>query len=1580
MVFWKHLLRRSSSVWVGFILLISPFLLPAQSNCPDVQINFDIPPVVCFDPNNSLVDLQVDIVGGDGTGTGQWSGQNITNTSSGFFRTTFATPGQQKVYYTYTEGECTFQDSTTFLYSKLTTPVFLASSEQAGHLCQDSFSILRVISNYDATTTNLVWDLAGGTATEQGGPDSLHVNWTSPGSKLIQLQYEQYGCLSQPIIQQVVLDPVIDTPTVACDNTLERVVYEWEDPPNSSATVVFVISGPNGIADTVEDRYTIDNLMPGQFVQVRLVTTSNNTCDGNYIEPICESITCNEDLIDISPIDKVCISGGLTDTIDLDYFLYDTITPSSLTWSGAGVFDPDQARIAVDATMAGQTNWVYVEFQSATCFFRDSVSFELIPPPLADFTVPATACEEESVTADFTFGPIPPGSDTTLLWDFGDAQVSGDPATGTAELTWNTTGSKRISLALQVGACVSEPVFRFVNVQPGPEGAQIECNPGPTSVLFSWQPVAGATFDVNVIEGPEGTRSSATSYRISDLSPNETVTIEVTTRTNGVCNTRTVTASCTPIICPDVEIDIEAIPPVCASINPTTITLNATVSGGDGTGQLRWSGPNVSGNTWTPDTSLGGQTVVLTARYQEGNCIYEDSISVEVLEQPVAAFDLDATTCITATTIVEANGPFPAGVTFDWKINGTDQPGMTGPGPHDINWTNPGNQQIGLIIANGQCRSPQITRTIQVQSALAEPQISCEAGIDQILFTWDPVPGALEYLVEILEGPTGNRTSDTSILFTGLTPGQEIEIAVVLENGGACGDSRSELSCMALGCHDATVEIDRNSLPDAICIGNQDSVIQLNANVTTSIGTGILTLSGPGVSNADQSWTVSPAMAGQLQTIVATYVEDGCTFTDEVDVLVTTAPTAAFTISPETICPGESVTITYTGQSSPATDFQWSDNSLSGPGPHNLVFNQSGSQTVSLTVSEAGCGTDVSEQTITVLSAFPEPVISCNNGIDEVTFSWTAGEAPRQEVLYTGPGTGTRTSDTSFVVSDLEPETEVSIEVQLLDDQFPCRNTTVTASCSSGSCDNLTLDWSAPAAICSGDPLTITFSTQGAGSSGFDVMIQQDGQNFMYTGITNGSLLNFDISTAAEFSVISAGLPGNTRCSVSLPDPLSVSVDMPANTGIQTIVPTFCEGTDTLLQLNDLFTGTNTAGQWTFQSGPENPGTAFDPAVGSLRGSPLTDGSYLFKYQSAGGNACPASAVDIAVEVLNTPIADAGPDLSLDCQFNIASLGSNLTTPGMSYLWSGSAGTAIAEPALSITEVSQAGVYTLQVTDPSSGCSSSDDVAVAASPGMIVPYATTLPISCYGNQDGTIIIDSIVGGEPPYRFNLNGVDQGTRSSYGNLSAGSYDLEVTSGDGCNATLLLTIESPVELALELTTNLPDGAQSITLGDSVELTALVNIPEDQIARITWLPDPGSSGNVSLSQMVQPVITSSYGVEVMDVNGCTVSGRLSIVVSKDHNVYMPTAFSPNEDGSNDIFYLQSDHTVRQVTHFHIYNRWGKEVFSNQNFQPNDPGQGWTGETRGLVQPPGVYVFWAELELASGEVIQVSGDVALMR
>ena len=109
----------------------------------------------------------------------------------------------------------------------------------------------------------------------------------------------------------------------------------------------------------------------------------------------------------------------------------------------------------------------------------------------------------------------------------------------------------------------------------------------------------------------------------------------------------------------------------------------------------------------------------------------------------------------------------------------------------------------------------------------------------------------------------------------------------------------------------------------------------------------------------------------------------------------------------------------------------------------------------------------------------------------------------------------------------------------------------------------------------------------------------------------------------------------------------------------------------------------------------------------------------------------------------------------------------------------------------------------------------------------------------------------------------------------------------------------------------------------------------------------------------------------------GCAV--RDSVVFSEferncDCKVFLPNAFSPNDDGINDVFLPKSPCEMSEYELL-IANRWGQLVFQTQ-----DPTQGWNGKSRQQAAQAGVYVYWvryrfsyaAEAELTKGEFVLV--------
>ena len=96
--------------------------------------------------------------------------------------------------------------------------------------------------------------------------------------------------------------------------------------------------------------------------------------------------------------------------------------------------------------------------------------------------------------------------------------------------------------------------------------------------------------------------------------------------------------------------------------------------------------------------------------------------------------------------------------------------------------------------------------------------------------------------------------------------------------------------------------------------------------------------------------------------------------------------------------------------------------------------------------------------------------------------------------------------------------------------------------------------------------------------------------------------------------------------------------------------------------------------------------------------------------------------------------------------------------------------------------------------------------------------------------------------------------------------------------------------------------------------------------------------------------------------------------------DVYIPNAFSPNDDGNNDYFTLYATDAIKSVKSMKIFDRYGEFIFSKQNFQANIDAQGWDGTFRGQTAANDVYAYLIEVEYADGKTERFVGDVTLVK
>lgn len=341
------------------------------------------------------------------------------------------------------------------------------------------------------------------------------------------------------------------------------------------------------------------------------------------------------------------------------------------------------------------------------------------------------------------------------------------------------------------------------------------------------------------------------------------------------------------------------------------------------------------------------------------------------------------------------------------------------------------------------------------------------------------------------------------------------------------------------------------------------------------------------------------------------------------------------------------------------------------------------------------------------------------------------------------------------------------------------------------------------------------------------------------------------------------------------------------------------------------------------------------------------------------------------------PVADAGEDQQIDCHTAFVQLNGNGSSSGSQYelLWSqqNNPGFSATTPLLT---VDNSGVFNLLVTNTTNGCTSQDQVVVVQGPAAPTDLTyDSSPPTCFGDADGSLIIQEVSGGQAPYLYDFNGEGPQPISAFTNLTAGIYEVLVTDANDCEFYIDLELEDGNDLILDLGED-----QVIELGDAAEIYALFNIPEDEILSFTWNPDPDITCDSCYVQEPTPSATTTYSATLVDENGCYISDFVNVFVQKNRNIFIPNVFSPNHDGNNDVFMIFSGKDVFTIRSFNIFNRWGEPVYQIYNFPPNNPEFGWDGRFRDRPMNSAVFVWYAEVEFVDGEVLLFKGDVTLVR
>jgi gliding motility-associated-like protein len=264
-------------------------------------------------------------------------------------------------------------------------------------------------------------------------------------------------------------------------------------------------------------------------------------------------------------------------------------------------------------------------------------------------------------------------------------------------------------------------------------------------------------------------------------------------------------------------------------------------------------------------------------------------------------------------------------------------------------------------------------------------------------------------------------------------------------------------------------------------------------------------------------------------------------------------------------------------------------------------------------------------------------------------------------------------------------------------------------------------------------------------------------------------------------------------------------------------------------------------------------------------------------------------------------------------------------------------------------------------------CTAADSVQVNVAPYPVVKAGDDISI-CYsskGQLNGYIVADAFHW-SPTSSMQHN---QSLQPLVAPTNTTAYVLTGSFKEGCTKavrdTVLVTVMPRVKAFAGNDT-------AIVMNQPLQLQA----SGGQV--YSWFPTTGLSNPAINNPVVSfpaGVDTLRYSLKVTDAAGCSATD--DIVISRfktGTNVFVPSAFTPNKDGKNDVIrpILAG---IKQLNFFRVYNRWGNIIY-----QTSEHGKGWDGLVNGQAQNAGTYVYVLQAIDFTGVPVQQKGTFVLLR
>ncbi|TMI90693.1 MAG: T9SS type B sorting domain-containing protein [Bacteroidetes bacterium] len=270
--------------------------------------------------------------------------------------------------------------------------------------------------------------------------------------------------------------------------------------------------------------------------------------------------------------------------------------------------------------------------------------------------------------------------------------------------------------------------------------------------------------------------------------------------------------------------------------------------------------------------------------------------------------------------------------------------------------------------------------------------------------------------------------------------------------------------------------------------------------------------------------------------------------------------------------------------------------------------------------------------------------------------------------------------------------------------------------------------------------------------------------------------------------------------------------------------------------------------------------------------------------------------------------------------------------------------------------------YYVTVTDVNS-CKNKDSIRVGIRPDPVFSVSNSTSV-CQNNSIQLIAAGgNIYSWQPANSLNDPTVANPTSTPQATTN---YSVQITDTVCNNTSTLSTTVTVMPLPLVR------ASKSNDLDCSADFSQLNATGATKYA---WAPANTLNNSQIANPIARPITQTLYIVKGTDPNGCVNYDSVTVNITglNKSGYFMPSAFTPNNDGKNDCYRIRYWGVIEDLD-FGIYNRWGERIFHTKN-----PSACWDGTYKGEKQNPGVYVYLITAKTSCGKVFK-KGTFALIR